>query len=307
MDLASLLAPRDSALTRLAEDVYRTRPDLQAAFPDPRGAEFRQWLGVYGLLENPAVAAFYPALPPEELRATVCGGRALPSHLRTGAEDFRSLAELFEVFAARSIESVRTTLDFGCGCGRLVRWFETALPHAHHHGADVRVAAIDWCRQNLRGTFLANGTMPPLALPDASIDFTFALSVFSHLSAEQSLHWMRELVRVTKPDGLVLVSTHGTFALALCSRSPEHQHLLKMDAATARELLRELPRRHFLHRVSPAASRLAADGVADDYGQAFFDEIHAREAWAGFAEYLGCVPCGLNLFQDFHAVRPRQQ
>jgi SAM-dependent methyltransferase len=187
----------------------------------------------------------------------------------------------------------------------VLRWFQTALPDAHLHGADVRAATIDWCRQNLRGTFVANGTQPPLPFADRSLDLVYALSVFSHLGRHQNLAWMRELARVTRPDGLILVSTHGAFAAALCSRSPEHQQTLQIDAAEARVILRALAHEPFVHRVLPAAIRQSADGVAGDYGQAFFNELFAREQWADYTEFLGCVPCGLDLFQDMYVLRPR--
>jgi SAM-dependent methyltransferase len=306
MDLGPLLAPRDSELLRIARDLYGARPDLRAAFPAVETPAFYQWLGVHGVLEDPRIARFYPALPPAGLRATACGGVALPAHLYSGVEDFRMLAELFELFAQRSITSVRSVLDFGCGCGRALRWFQTALPQAHLHGTDVRAASIAWCRENLAGTYCANGTLPPLPLPDASIDLTYALSVFSHLSREQNIAWMRELARVTKPDGLILVSTHGAFALALCARSPEHQQAFQLSAEEARHILRRLARESFVHLAMPAAIREFADGVADDYGQAFCTEQFARESWAGVVGFLGCVPCGLNLFQDMYALQPRR-
>lgn len=305
MDLARLLAPRDPELRRLAAELYAARPDLRAAFPGPDSAGFGQWLGVHGVLEDARVARFHPPLPPEGLRATVCGGASPASHLYTGAEDCKMLLELYELFAQRPATSLASVFDFGCGCGRTLRWFQTVLPAARLHGADVRAAAIAWCQQHLRGTFATNGTMPPLALPDHSLDLTFALSVFSHLSREQNLAWMRELARVTRPDGLILVSTHGAFAAALCTRSAEHQQTLQIGADEAATILRSLATQPFVHRVLPAAVRASADGVADDYGQAFFTEWFAREAWSDVVEFLGCVPCGLNLFQDMYALRPR--
>ncbi|MBL8756255.1 MAG: class I SAM-dependent methyltransferase, partial [Planctomycetes bacterium] len=216
------------------------------------------------------------------------------------------LAELWHTFADRPFDAVRSVLDFGCGCGRVLRWFQTALPEAHLHGADVRAATIDWCRQNLRGTFVANGVVPPLPFADASLDLVYALSVWSHLGLEQNLAWMREMARVTKPDGLILVSTHGAFAAALCARSRDHQQTLQIDANDARVILRTLAREPFVHRVLPQAIRDSADGVADDYGQAFFTERFARERWADCTELLGCVPCALNLFQDMFVLRPRR-
>ena len=132
-----------------------------------------------------------------------------------------------------------------------------------------------------------------------------ALSVFSHLSRAQNLAWMRELVRVTKRGGLIVVSTHGSFALALTGRSPEHQAGLKIRADEVPALIRQVNREGFVHRVNPPESLERADGVADDYGEAFLTEPFAREHWGGLAEVVGCVPVALNLFQDVHILRRR--
>lgn len=306
MDLARLLAPKDPDLARFANELHENRADLRSALGDSQSAAFCQWLGVHGVREYDRIAAFYPPIPPEELRATACGGATPQSHLLTGVEDFRTVVELFEIFADREITSVRSVLDFGCGCGRLLRWFGTALPECRLVGADVRDASVRWCRDNLDGTFLTNETVPPLDLPDDSVDLTVALSVFSHLSREQGLAWMKELVRVTSPDGLVLVTTHGAFALALIARSASHQSGLKIAAAEVPEMLRDLARDSFLHRVSPSAVA-RGDGVDDEYGQAFMTEQFARDEWGVFAEVVGCVPVALNLFQDVHLLRPRRR
>jgi SAM-dependent methyltransferase len=306
MNAGRLFAPRDPEVLRLGRELYAQRADLRAAFPDPEGADFHRWLGVNGVLEDERIAARCPELPPEELRSTACGGTSVHSHLFTGAEDFRMVAELYEVFAEREIASLASVLDFGCACGRLLRWFQAALPDCRAFGSDVRAASIAWCRAHLRGTFLGNGTMPPLALPDAAVELTVALSVFSHLSRAQNLAWMAELVRVTKPGGLILVSTHGSFALALTARSAEHQAALRIGAAEVPALLRQLGREGFAHRVLPDVALRRADGVADDYGQAFLTETFARQQWSPLADVLGCVPVALNLFQDVHVLRVRR-
>jgi SAM-dependent methyltransferase len=305
MNLAALFAPHDPGLARAARELHAQRPDLRAAFPDPASVDFWRWVRVHGVIEDARIAAFHPAVPPVELRATACGGTEAQSHLHTGAEDFRTVAELFETFAERDIDSVRDVLDFGCGCGRLLRWFHTALPGCRLVGADVRAASIAWCRVNLLGTFLANGVLPPLDLPDDAVDLTVALSVFSHLSREQSIAWMAELARVTRPDGLILATTHGAFALAVVGRSREHQVSLRIAAGEVPALMRTLARDGFVHRVLPPAGLARADGVADDYGQTFLGETFARTHWRRDVEVLGCVPAALNLFQDVYLLRPR--
>lgn len=305
MDLNRLFVSRDPELVRLATRIHRERPDLQAAFLDPSAGPFWKWLGSFGLLEYPELGRFFPPLPGEHLRVTVCGGTQLDSHLRTGAEDCAMVLELHELFTQRPADSLQAVFDFGCGCGRVLRWFESALPGVALHGADLRHAAIDWCREHLRGHFVANELLPPLPYADGSFDLVYALSVFSHLNRDQCVDWMRELTRVTRPGGTILITTHGAFAAAVCSRSRTHQDLLQIDAADAAEIVRTLAREDFVHRVLPVHVRSALGGVADDYGQAFFGEPFARKAFAGFADYLGGVPCALELWQDVHVYRPK--
>ena len=300
-----LFVSRDPELVQLATRIHRERPDLQAAFPEPQHGPFWQWLGSFGLLEYPELARFFPPLPGEHLRVTVCGGTQLDTHLRTGAEDCAMVLELHELFARRSADSLQAVLDFGCGCGRVLRWFQTALPGAVLHGTDLRRAAIDWCRDHLRGEFVANELQPPLPFADGSFDLVYALSVFSHLNRDQCVAWMRELARVTRPGGTILITTHGAFAAAVCRRSRSHQELLQIDAADAAEIVRTLAKQDFVHRVLPGHVRGALGGVAEDYGQAFFGEPFARQAFAEFTEYLGGVPCALELWQDVHVYRPR--
>jgi len=58
-------------------------------------------------------------------------------------------------------------------------------------------------------TFEVNGIEPPLAFRDDSFDLVYALSVFTHLTADLQLAWRDELRRVLKPGGRLLVTTHG--------------------------------------------------------------------------------------------------
>ena len=100
-------------------------------------------------------------------------------------------------------------LDFGCGCGRVARWWSAY--RGEFAGSDLSAPAVAWCRRNLPfGRFEQNGLEPPLAFADESFDLVYALSVFTHLTAELQLAWRDELRRVLRPGGRLLVTTHGT-------------------------------------------------------------------------------------------------
>jgi SAM-dependent methyltransferase len=101
-----------------------------------------------------------------------------------------------------------SVLDFGCGCGRVTRYWATF--DGSVAGSDVNRKAIDWCRENLGfASFVHNGLAPGLDSDDSAFDLVYALSVFTHLTAELQLAWRDELRRVLRPGGHLLLSTHG--------------------------------------------------------------------------------------------------
>ncbi len=104
----------------------------------------------------------------------------------------------------------RRILDFGCGCGRTLRWLLHAFPDVEFYGADVDQEAIDWCSQNLPSArFVRNGPLPPLPYPDRHFDVIYCLSVFTHLDEPAQDMWFTELRRLLAPGGLLLLSVHG--------------------------------------------------------------------------------------------------
>lgn len=123
---------------------------------------------------------------------------------RAGADSIRALLARHDT----PLSDVQTILDFGCGCGRVLRhWAD--LP-AEVHGCDYNPVLIDWCRQRLSfAQFETNGLEPPLPYPAASFDLIYALSVFTHLPEPLHSRWVAELARVLRPGGHLIISTHG--------------------------------------------------------------------------------------------------
>jgi SAM-dependent methyltransferase len=109
------------------------------------------------------------------------------------------------------IERIGAMLDFGCGCGRVIRYWKD-LPATQVHGTDYNRDLIAWCRRNLAfAQFGTNRLHPPLQYPDASFDLVYAFSVFTHLTEDMQRPWLNELLRVIRPGGHLLFSTHGDF------------------------------------------------------------------------------------------------
>jgi SAM-dependent methyltransferase len=107
--------------------------------------------------------------------------------------------------------SGKRVLDFGCGAGRTLRHFAAEAGEAEFWGCDIDAASIAWLNAHLNPPFRAfvNGAVPPLALPDDSLDLVYAYSVFTHIGAAWSA-WLLELHRVLAPGGLLVASFLGS-------------------------------------------------------------------------------------------------
>jgi len=121
----------------------------------------------------------------------------------------RSGRAAYDAIAANvPLEEIDTVLDFGCGCGRVLRYWESHPGTAT--GSDRDAGAVEWCRSRLPFARVdQNALAPPLAYDDDSFDLVYALSVFTHLTDELQIAWRDELRRVLRPGGRLLLTTHG--------------------------------------------------------------------------------------------------
>jgi SAM-dependent methyltransferase len=160
--------------------------------------------------DSSAVSSDGLPLPPPQLRFLVSG------RSDTDGADFLSVGRGCAAGvlgslqrASVSLESLRAVLDFGCGCGRVIRHL-APLSGARFYGTDYNLRLVLWCRRNLPfAHFGLNGVRPPLPYPDRSFDFIYAFSVFTHLPEDLQRAWLFELGRVLAPGGHLLITTHG--------------------------------------------------------------------------------------------------
>jgi SAM-dependent methyltransferase len=121
----------------------------------------------------------------------------------------RSGRAAYDAIAANvPLGEIDTVLDFGCGCGRVLRYWQGHSGTAR--GSDRDAGAVEWCRSHLPFASVdRNGLAPPLPYDDDSFDLVYALSVFTHLTDELQTAWRDELRRVLRPGGRLLFTTHG--------------------------------------------------------------------------------------------------
>ena len=147
-------------------------------------------------------------VPPPRLIVRVAGTADVGWFLESG----RLAAETLQDALApqgRRVEELGALLDFGCGCGRVIRHW-AGLDRTAVYGADANEHAIAWCRANLPfARFASNGLAPPLDHGDESFDLVYALSVFTHLPEDLQHAWVHELARLLRPGGFLILTTHG--------------------------------------------------------------------------------------------------
>jgi ubiquinone/menaquinone biosynthesis C-methylase UbiE len=137
-------------------------------------------------------------------------------------------------------------LDIGCGIGRMAVPLTSYLNEkGSYDGFDIVKEGIDWCRKNISPKhpnfrFQYTGLYNKLyntadkadasnfrfPYADASFDFVFLTSVFTHMMPAEVEHYIAEIGRVLKPGGNCLMS----FFLVNCEsedlmiRQPTHMN-----------------------------------------------------------------------------------
>lgn len=155
-------------------------------------------------------------LPPAHLMFLVQGTTNVREFLTDGRGTAVGVLDVLQN-SGITIDSSKRVLDFGCGCGRVIRHLY-AMTGARFHGSDYNPQLIEWCKRNLRfAQFEVNGLSPPLAYAKEQFDLVYSLSVFTHLPENLQLAWMSELSRVLRPGGHLLMTTHGESFLPFMS------------------------------------------------------------------------------------------
>lgn len=151
-------------------------------------------------------------VPPVHLRRRTGSGTSIGSFLSLGRTIFQDL-ERGLAAVGKHRTAFQRVCDFGCGCGRVLRWFAYQPDRPHLTGADIDREAIAWCRRHFPfAHFVTNGPLPPCSLESAAFDLVYVVSVFTHLDEAAQFLWLEELRRIMQPGGYLLLSVLGESA-----------------------------------------------------------------------------------------------
>lgn len=133
-----------------------------------------------------------------------------------------ALQEAFDFFCAiknaAPINSRTKILDFGVGWGRIIRYFAKDVRASNLFGVDVDPEILAECRRlNIPGVLQHIDPTGRLPHKSGSLDIVYSFSVFSHLSEASAKHWLRELMRVLRGGGTLVLTTTSDKFLNLCA------------------------------------------------------------------------------------------
>ncbi len=170
------------------------------------------WLNVHGERSFPSLRGYLPTMPPEELQVRFTGAHGEPT-LREAFSFYRLVSR------ASSSKRPKVAVDFGCGWGRITRFFVKDFDKDNLLGVDPLSEVIEASRAtNPWATFTQIGLRPPIDVPTGSVDLIFAFSVFSHLTEEVHLQWIEELARLLRRGGMLVVTTRERDFILECER-----------------------------------------------------------------------------------------
>lgn len=225
--------------------------------------------------------------PPPRLRHRVHGDVTRDSFTRAGQH---VTADLMRLLADAGIppRSIGTALDFGCGCGRVLRYVRSELLETAICGADIDTEAIEWCRANLGfARFVVNESRAAMPFPDRHFDLIYGISVFTHLDEDMQNFWLAELQRVARPGGILILSVHGA---SIYERN--------LSASKLRSL-----RRDGIRFDVRTTGRFKVDGLPDFYQMAYHTRDYIERVWTRYFSIIDYVPQGIVGHQDAVVLR----
>ncbi len=118
----------------------------------------------------------------------------------------RYFAHLLRRARVESLDGLRF-FEAGCAGGYNLRQFvQLGARPENVVGMDLDGASVDYCRARATDIVVHHGSAAEIPEPDASFDVSIAFTLFSSVPSEEiSQAIADELLRITKPGGMVLV------------------------------------------------------------------------------------------------------
>lgn len=251
---------------------YRDLPNILAVLPDvPDRALQRVWNGTDGVVLAAQSTAFY-----------------------TKARD------AFDRHGPVPLATARV-LDFGCGWGRLTRYFARDVEPGALFGCDPVESILDVCRAARVPADVRRSDFVPRRLPfDEPLHLAYAFSVFTHLSEESAQACLEALHAALAPGGVLVVTVRPPEYLA---QQPLMRPALDELGADAAARLEE-PRYVFVPHATEE-THLQYDEGEMTYGEAIIPLAYIHERWSPLFDVVDVSLALADLHQVMVTLRRR--
>ena len=246
--------------------------------------------------QRPEVRRSVADFPPVELMQNVSGLTSERDFAAHGAHFWLALNRL----SAKPLSQYASLLDLGCGCGRLGRLFKGHTGRIC--GCDIDARHVDFVGKTLPWIH-AQLTEPDRPLPYRTREFdcVISISVFSHLTEESQDILLRELHRVTKGGGQLLLTIHGERALRRAIDETPIRDMLSMDPRLFDGAITDFNNgRHAFIRQN---GHLTTSSYT--YGIAFIPTEYVQKHWGKWFIVENHASGAIHDFQDVVVLRPR--
>ncbi len=241
-------------------------------------------------IDNPNIDGIeMPGFPPDEIQRTLTGGVARQN--LQGAFQFYSIVKRHVTKLGITLSRDSHILDFGCGWGRIIRFFLKDTVADNLYGIDANPKMVDICLNTVRhGNYSSVQPLPPTTFPDESFDFIYAFSVFSHLPEPVQIKWIKEFSRILKPGGILIATTQARNFIEFCRSLRGKNHDFAWHNALAKSFVdtdaafADYDDGKFLYAGT-------GSGVFDAslYGEAIIPPGYVKREWTKYLEFRDFV------------------
>jgi SAM-dependent methyltransferase len=244
----------------------------------------------------PHIRAVLPQAPDISIQARWNGWTG--TKLLTESKAFyRRVKQVSSAYSRRGLSDSRL-LDFGCGWGRLTRFFARDVAPGALFACDPVHEILDVCRDTGVPARLALCDFVPERLPfEERFDLVFAFSVFTHLSEPAHQACLQAIHASLEPGGLLVLTVRPTAYLDFC----EAMRPLRGSPADDRS---DEPRYLFVpHPADPDHPQF--HGGEMTYGETVITLPYVRRRWAPAFELLEVSLLTEDIYQVVLTLRKR--
>lgn len=232
----------------------------------------------YTLYSN--IRATLPGAPERQLQINWNGESGL-TLLNQSKAFYAKARDRFEADGNKPL-SEACILDYGCGWGRLTRFFARDVAPGALCGCDPVQSILDVCEHTRVPADLRLCDFLPERLPfEQNFDLVFSFSVLTHISEGAHLSVLRAIHSSLNPGGILIVTIRPPAYLALSELMHPALHELGPDPLAALEE----PRYIFVpHPADPDHPQYHGEDMS--YGESVISLPYVRERWADLFEVL---------------------